>query len=61
MTDLRTVGWRPGSGKKYDRNDPHFNPMHPPEGYPEDALWKDWFVNDWQKEKEEWEREQREK
>lgn len=61
MTDLRTIGWRPGSGKKYDPNDPHFNPMHPPDGYPEDALWQEWFGEDWEKEKAEWEREQREK
>jgi len=35
-------GWRLGSGKKYDPNDPHFNPMHPPEGYPKEALEKEW-------------------
>ena len=61
MTDLHTVGWRPGSGKKYDPNDPHFNPLHPPDGYPEDALWQEWFGEDWEKEKAEWEREQRDK
>jgi len=61
MTDLRTVGWRPGSGKKYDPNDPHFNPMHPPDGYPEDFLWQEWFGKDWEKEKAECEKEQREK
>jgi len=35
-------GYRPGSSKKYDPNDPHFNPMHPPEGYPEDLLKGEW-------------------
>ena len=32
----------PGSGKDYDPNDPHFNPMHPPKGYPQDALEREW-------------------
>lgn len=35
-------GYRPGSGKKYDPNDPHFNPMHPPKGYPKDLLKGEW-------------------
>lgn len=61
MAEEQKAGWRPGSGKKYDPNDPHFNPMHPPEGYPTDLLWKEWFGDDWEKEKAEWEQEQREK
>lgn len=35
-------GWRPGSSKKYDPNNPHFNPMYPPEGYPKADLEKEW-------------------
>ena len=54
-------GWRPGSGKQHDPGDPHFNPMHPPEGYPIDELWKEWFGEDWEKEKAAWEQEQSEK
>jgi hypothetical protein len=36
------AGWRPGSGKEYDPNDPHFDPMHPPKGYPKESLEKEW-------------------
>ena len=61
MTKEHKIGYRPGSGKKYDPTDPHFNPMHPPEGYPDDMLWKEWFGADWEKEKAAWEKEQREK
>ena len=60
MTDKKKAGWRPGSGKKYDPNDPHLNPLHPPEGYPEDLQWKEWFGADWEKEKAEWEKEKKE-
>ena len=28
--------------KKYDPDDPHFNPMHPPEGYPIELLEAEW-------------------
>ncbi len=35
-------GYRPGSSKKYDPNDPHFNPMHPPDGYPMELLEAEW-------------------
>lgn len=35
-------GWHPGSGKKYDPHDPRFNPMHPAEGTPKEALEKEW-------------------
>jgi len=61
MPEKHEIGYRPGSGKKYDPNDPHFNPMHPPDGYPEDDLWKEWFGAEWEEEKAAWEREQREK
>ncbi len=61
MAEEQKAGWRPGSGKKYDPNDPHFNPRHPPEDCPQDALWQEWFGKDWEKAKAEWEQEQREK
>ncbi len=35
-------GWCPGSGKEYDPNDSHFNPFHPPRGYPRELLEKEW-------------------
>jgi len=35
-------GWKPGSAKEYDPNDLHFNPMHPPKGYPQDLLEAEW-------------------
>jgi len=35
-------GWKPGSAKEYDPGDPHFNPMHPPKGYPQDLLEAEW-------------------
>jgi hypothetical protein len=35
-------GWWPSSTKEYDLNDPHFNPMHPPKGYPQDLLEAKW-------------------
>ncbi len=35
-------GYRLRSGKKYDPNDSHFNPMHLPKGYPEDLLKGEW-------------------
>ncbi len=35
-------GYRPGSAKKYDPNDPHFDPLHPPEGYPKELLEGEW-------------------
>lgn len=34
-------GWHP-STKKYDPNDPHFNPMHPPKDTPKEVLEKEW-------------------
>ena len=35
--------WRPtGSRKKYDPNDPHFNPMHPPDDTPKEVLEDFW-------------------
>lgn len=34
--------YRPGSGKKYNPDDPHFNPMHPPDGYPTELLEREW-------------------
>ena len=34
--------YKPGSGREYDPNDPHFNPMHPPKGYPKEALEAEW-------------------
>ena len=36
------AGWRPGAGRKYDPSDSHFNPLHPPEGYPREELEKEW-------------------
>lgn len=38
-------GWKPGSARKYDPNDPHFDPMHPPEGYPAELLEAEWGVS----------------
>jgi len=38
-------GWRPESGKKYNPDYPHFNPMHPPEGYLKEALEREWGEN----------------
>jgi len=35
-------GWKPGGSRKYDPKDPHFDPMHPPEGYPKEELEKEW-------------------
>ena len=32
--------------------------MHPPEGYPDDVLWKERFGRDWEKEKAAWQKEQ---
>lgn len=61
MADQERIGYRPGSGKEYDPDDPHFSPMHPREGYPDDMLWKEWFGADWKEEKAKWEREQRAK
>lgn len=34
--------WRPGSGKQHEPGDPHFNPLHPPEGYPKEKLEREW-------------------
>ena len=34
-------GWRPTT-KKYDPNDPHFNPMHPPIDTPKEVLERIW-------------------
>ena len=34
-------GWRP-STRKYDPNDPHFNPMHPPKDTPKEVLERMW-------------------
>jgi hypothetical protein len=42
IADDPLASYRPGSGKKYDPKDPHFNPMHPPEGYPKELLEKEW-------------------
>ena len=35
-------GWRPNTGKKYDPNDPHFNPFYPPEDTPLEVLEAFW-------------------
>jgi len=35
------ASYRP-TRKKYDPNDPHFNPMHPPEGTPPEVLKAFW-------------------
>lgn len=35
-------GWKPGAGIKYDPSKPHFNPLHPPEGYPQEELEGEW-------------------
>ena len=35
-------GWRPGSSKEYVPDDPRFNPMHPPKGYPKELLEVEW-------------------
>ena len=36
-------GWRPtGSKKKYNPDDPHFNPMHPPADTPKEVLEAFW-------------------
>lgn len=35
------AGYRP-TRKKYDHNDPHFNPFHPPEGTPPEVLEAFW-------------------
>jgi len=34
-------GWRPTT-KKYNPNDPHFDPMHPPEDTPKEVLEDFW-------------------
>ena len=45
MTE-ENVGWRPNPGKKYDPNDPHFNPFYPPYDTPEEVLKAFWGDDD---------------
>ncbi len=51
-------GWRPTT-KKYDPNDPHFNPMHPPKDTPIEVLEAFWGVELTEEERAEWREQQR--
>jgi len=36
------AGWRPNTKKKYDHDDPHFNPFYPPDDTPKEVLEAFW-------------------
>jgi hypothetical protein len=47
---------RPSFKKHYDPNDNHYDPFHPPDDTPEEVKWRFWYGDDWEKEKEDWEK-----